>query len=85
MSIRNCADVIAGSAACPEGRPDRRRHRLPRPAAWSAPSPGAFPTPLEPAPRLAVAADQAAAELTAAGAHPAVIPFGGSNRDGALA
>jgi L-cysteate sulfo-lyase len=35
--------------------------------------------------KLAVAADQAAAELAAAGAHPVVIPFGGSNRDGALA
>ena len=35
--------------------------------------------------RLAAAADEAAAELAASGAHPAVIPFGGSNRDGALA
>jgi L-cysteate sulfo-lyase len=35
--------------------------------------------------KLAVAADQAAAELAAAGARPAVIAFGGSNRDGALA
>jgi L-cysteate sulfo-lyase len=35
--------------------------------------------------RLAAAAGDAAAELASAGAHPAVIPFGGSNRDGALA
>jgi L-cysteate sulfo-lyase len=35
--------------------------------------------------KLAVVAEQAAAELASAGAHPAVIPFGGSNRDGALA
>jgi 1-aminocyclopropane-1-carboxylate deaminase/D-cysteine desulfhydrase-like pyridoxal-dependent ACC family enzyme len=35
--------------------------------------------------RLAAAADETAAELASAGAHPAVIPFGGSNRDGALA
>lgn len=34
---------------------------------------------------LAAFADEAAAELKAAGAHPAVIPFGGSDRDGALA
>jgi D-cysteine desulfhydrase len=34
---------------------------------------------------LAAAADETAAELASAGAHPAVIPFGGSNRDGALA
>jgi D-cysteine desulfhydrase len=30
-------------------------------------------------------ADRVAAELASEGAHPAVIPFGGSNRDGALA
>ncbi|HEX4292315.1 MAG TPA: D-cysteine desulfhydrase family protein [Trebonia sp.] len=35
--------------------------------------------------QLAAVADQVAAELASAGAHPAVIPFGGSNRDGALA
>jgi len=35
--------------------------------------------------RLAAVADETAAELASAGAHPAVIPFGGSNRDGALA
>jgi 1-aminocyclopropane-1-carboxylate deaminase/D-cysteine desulfhydrase-like pyridoxal-dependent ACC family enzyme len=35
--------------------------------------------------RLAAIADQTAAELASAGARPAVIPFGGSNRDGALA
>ena len=35
--------------------------------------------------RLAAVADEAAAELALSGAHPAVIPFGGSNRDGALA
>jgi L-cysteate sulfo-lyase len=35
--------------------------------------------------RLAAVADEAAAELASSGAHPAVIPFGGSNRDGALA
>jgi L-cysteate sulfo-lyase len=34
---------------------------------------------------LAVVADEVAAELASSGAHPAVIPFGGSNRDGALA
>jgi L-cysteate sulfo-lyase len=34
---------------------------------------------------LAAVADQVAAELAASGARPAVIPFGGSNRDGALA
>jgi D-cysteine desulfhydrase len=34
---------------------------------------------------LAAVADEAAAELASFGAHPAVIPFGGSNRDGALA
>ena len=34
---------------------------------------------------LAAVADEVAAELAASGAHPAVIPFGGSNRDGALA
>jgi L-cysteate sulfo-lyase len=34
---------------------------------------------------LAAVADEAAAELASSGAHPAVIPFGGSNRDGALA
>jgi D-cysteine desulfhydrase len=32
---------------------------------------------------LARVADQVAAELASSGAHPAVIPFGGSNRDGA--
>jgi L-cysteate sulfo-lyase len=35
--------------------------------------------------RLAAVADEAAAELASSGARPAVIPFGGSNRDGALA
>ena len=35
--------------------------------------------------RLAAVADEAAAELASSGAHPAVIPFGGSNRDGAMA
>jgi len=35
--------------------------------------------------RLAAVADETAAELASAGGHPAVIPFGGSNRDGALA
>ncbi len=35
--------------------------------------------------RLAAVADEVAAELASAGARPAVIPFGGSNRDGALA
>ena len=35
--------------------------------------------------RLAAAADETAAELASSGARPAVIPFGGSNRDGALA
>lgn len=35
--------------------------------------------------RLAVLAGQAAAELASCGARPAVIPFGGSNRDGAMA
>jgi L-cysteate sulfo-lyase len=35
--------------------------------------------------RLSSVADETAAELASAGAHPAVIPFGGSNRDGALA
>ncbi len=35
--------------------------------------------------RLAAIADETAAELASSGAHPAVIPFGGSNRDGALA
>jgi len=35
--------------------------------------------------RLAAVAAEAAAELASSGAHPAVIPFGGSNRDGALA
>jgi len=35
--------------------------------------------------RLAAAAAETAAELASAGAHPAVIPFGGSNRDGVLA
>jgi L-cysteate sulfo-lyase len=35
--------------------------------------------------RLAAVADEAAAELASSGAHPVVIPFGGSNRDGALA
>ena len=35
--------------------------------------------------RLAVVADEVAAELASAGAQPAVIPFGGSNRDGARA
>ena len=35
--------------------------------------------------RLGVIADEVAAELASAGAHPAVIPFGGSNRDGVLA
>ena len=35
--------------------------------------------------RLAAVADETAAELASSGAHPAVIPFGGSNRDGALA
>src|ERR1700722_14361324 len=34
---------------------------------------------------LAAVADEVAAELASSGAHPAVIPFGGSNRDGALA
>jgi len=34
---------------------------------------------------LAAAAEQTAAELAAAGRRPAVIPFGGSNRDGAQA
>jgi L-cysteate sulfo-lyase len=34
---------------------------------------------------LAVLADEAAADLSSAGAHPAVIPFGGSDRDGVLA
>jgi L-cysteate sulfo-lyase len=34
---------------------------------------------------LAALADDVAAELASGGAHPAVIPFGGSNRDGALA
>jgi D-cysteine desulfhydrase len=34
---------------------------------------------------LAALADETAAELASSGAHPAVIPFGGSNRDGALA
>jgi L-cysteate sulfo-lyase len=34
---------------------------------------------------LAMIADEVSAELAASGAHPAVIPFGGSNRDGALA
>jgi len=34
---------------------------------------------------LAVLAEEAAADLASAGAHPAVIPFGGSNRDGVLA
>jgi L-cysteate sulfo-lyase len=34
---------------------------------------------------LDVLAEEAAAELASAGAHPAIIPFGGSNRDGALA
>jgi L-cysteate sulfo-lyase len=34
---------------------------------------------------LAADADEVAAELASSGAHPAVIPFGGSNRDGALA
>jgi D-cysteine desulfhydrase len=34
---------------------------------------------------LAAFADEVAAELASGGAHPAVIPFGGSNRDGALA
>jgi L-cysteate sulfo-lyase len=35
--------------------------------------------------RLAAVADQVASELASAGGRPAVIPFGGSNRDGALA
>ena len=35
--------------------------------------------------RLAAVADETAAELASSGARPAVIPFGGSNRDGALA
>jgi L-cysteate sulfo-lyase len=35
--------------------------------------------------RLAAVADEAAAELASSGARPVVIPFGGSNRDGALA
>jgi L-cysteate sulfo-lyase len=35
--------------------------------------------------RLAAIADATAAELASSGAHPAVIPSGGSNRDGALA
>jgi L-cysteate sulfo-lyase len=35
--------------------------------------------------RLGAIADEVAAELAAAGARPAVIPFGGSNRDGVLA
>jgi L-cysteate sulfo-lyase len=35
--------------------------------------------------RLAAIADQTAAGLASAGARPAVIPFGGSNRDGARA
>jgi L-cysteate sulfo-lyase len=35
--------------------------------------------------RLAAVADETAADLASSGAHPAVIPFGGSNRDGALA
>ncbi len=35
--------------------------------------------------RLIDIAEESAAELRAAGAHPAVIPYGGSNRDGALA
>jgi 1-aminocyclopropane-1-carboxylate deaminase/D-cysteine desulfhydrase-like pyridoxal-dependent ACC family enzyme len=35
--------------------------------------------------RLAVVADEVAADLACTGARPAVIPFGGSNRDGALA
>lgn len=35
--------------------------------------------------RLAVLAGEVAAELASSGARPAVIPFGGSNRDGALA
>jgi L-cysteate sulfo-lyase len=35
--------------------------------------------------RLAALAAETAAELASSGAHPAVIPFGGSNRDGALA
>jgi L-cysteate sulfo-lyase len=34
---------------------------------------------------LAVVADEVAAGLASSGAHPAIIPFGGSNRDGALA
>ncbi|MCL2583520.1 MAG: D-cysteine desulfhydrase family protein [Streptosporangiales bacterium] len=34
---------------------------------------------------LATFADEVAAELTSAGGRPAVIPFGGSNRDGAAA
>ncbi len=34
---------------------------------------------------LAAVADETAAELASSGAHPAVIPFGGSNRDGAMA
>jgi D-cysteine desulfhydrase len=34
---------------------------------------------------LAAFADEVAAELASGGARPAVIPFGGSNRDGALA
>ncbi|MBO0836327.1 MAG: D-cysteine desulfhydrase family protein [Actinobacteria bacterium] len=34
---------------------------------------------------LAEVADETAAELRAGGARPAIIPFGGSNRDGALA
>jgi L-cysteate sulfo-lyase len=34
---------------------------------------------------LAVLAEEVAADLASAGAHPAVIPFGGSNRDGVLA
>lgn len=35
--------------------------------------------------RLAAVAAETAAELASSGGHPAVIPFGGSNRDGALA
>jgi len=34
---------------------------------------------------LAVLAEEVAADLASAGAHPAIIPFGGSNRDGVLA
>jgi len=35
--------------------------------------------------QLAATADEVAEELVSSGAHPAVIPFGGSNRDGAMA